>query len=91
MLVQKDKVVSIHYTLKDKDGKIIDTSSGRDPLTYLHGNGNLIPGMEEGLEGTEEYGEKSFWLTLFHPNVLGMLLVLLIAAFAVFTLGGKAQ
>ncbi|HLF34467.1 MAG TPA: peptidylprolyl isomerase [Cyclobacteriaceae bacterium] len=57
MRIQKDKVVSIHYTLKDKEGNILDTSSGREPLTYLHGNGNLISGMEEGLEGKSS-GEK---------------------------------
>jgi FKBP-type peptidyl-prolyl cis-trans isomerase SlyD len=57
MRIQKDKVVSIHYTLKDKEGNILDTSSGREPLTYIHGNGNLISGMEEGLEGKSS-GEK---------------------------------
>jgi FKBP-type peptidyl-prolyl cis-trans isomerase SlyD len=51
MQITKDKVASIHYTLRDGDGNILDTSSGREPLTYLQGSGNLIPGMEEGLEG----------------------------------------
>lgn len=51
MTVTKDSVVSIHYTLKDNDGNILDSSSGRDPLNYIHGRGNLIPGMEEGIEG----------------------------------------
>ena len=51
MQITKHKVASIHYTLTDNDGKILDSSSGREPLTYLHGMGNLIPGMEEGLEG----------------------------------------
>lgn len=45
----------------------------------------------EGLEGTPEAGELSFWLTVFHPNVMGMILVLLIAAFAMFALSGKAS
>lgn len=36
---------------------MIDTSEGREPLQYLHGAGNLIPGMEEGLEGKSK-GEK---------------------------------
>ncbi|MGB7160508.1 MAG: peptidylprolyl isomerase [Tepidisphaeraceae bacterium] len=49
--IGKDKVVSIDYTLKDGAGKVIDSSEGRDPLTYLHGHGGLIPGMEKGLEG----------------------------------------
>ena len=60
--------------------------------TFMEDKG-AVEGLEEGegLQGTEEYGEKAFWLTFFHPNVLGMLLVLLIAAFAMFTLGGKAK
>ena len=51
MQVEKNKVVSIHYTLKDNEGNTLDSSEGRDPLNYIHGNGNLIAGMEEGLEG----------------------------------------
>lgn len=51
MHITKNTVASIHYTLTDNEGKILDSSSGREPLTYLHGAGNLIPGMEEGLEG----------------------------------------
>lgn len=57
MIISKDAVVSIHYTLRDNDGNIIDSSSGKDPLHYLHGRGNLIIGMEEGLEGKGN-GEK---------------------------------
>ena len=51
MQITKNKVASIDYTLRDGDGNILDTSSGREPLTYLQGAGNLIMGMEEGLEG----------------------------------------
>lgn len=51
MQITKNKVAAIHYTLRDKEGTIIDSSEGRDPLHYLHGAGNLIQGMEEGLEG----------------------------------------
>ncbi len=51
MEISKNKVASIHYTLKNKKGEIIDSSSGKEPLTYLQGASNLIPGMEEGLEG----------------------------------------
>jgi FKBP-type peptidyl-prolyl cis-trans isomerase SlyD len=60
--VSKDKVVSIDYTLTNGAGDVIDSSKGRDPLTYLHGHGGLIPGMERGLEG-KSAGE-SFRLTL---------------------------
>lgn len=57
MVISKNKVASIHYTLRDNEGTVIDTSEGREPLQYLHGAGNLIPGMEEGLEGKSK-GEK---------------------------------
>jgi FKBP-type peptidyl-prolyl cis-trans isomerase SlyD len=45
------KVVSIHYTLKDEDGAVIDSSEGAEPLSYLHGAGNIIPGLEQALAG----------------------------------------
>jgi FKBP-type peptidyl-prolyl cis-trans isomerase SlyD len=51
MQITKNKVAAIHYTLRDNEGTIIDSSEGREPLHYLHGAGNLIMGMEEGLEG----------------------------------------
>lgn len=54
MKISKHKVAAIHYTLKDNTGKVLDSSEGHEPLYYLHGEGNLIPGMEEGLEGKEK-------------------------------------
>jgi len=51
MKIEKNKVVTIDYTLTDNDGKVIDSSQGREPLTYLHGTGALIPGLENELEG----------------------------------------
>lgn len=57
MIISKNTVATIHYTLRDNEGTIIDSSEGKDPLVYLHGAGNLIPGMEEGLEGKAK-GEK---------------------------------
>jgi len=51
MQISNNKVAAIHYTLRDDAGNVLDSSEGRDPLYYLHGKGNLIPGMEEGLEG----------------------------------------
>lgn len=51
MQITKNKVAAIHYTLRDNEGTVIDSSEGREPLYYLHGAGNLIAGMEEGLEG----------------------------------------
>ena len=51
MHVAKDKIVSIDYTLTDAGGEVIDSSQGQEPLTYLHGAGNIIPGLEQALEG----------------------------------------
>ncbi len=44
-------VVTIHYTLTDDKGTVIDSSSGSDPLEYLHGHGNIVPGLERELAG----------------------------------------
>jgi len=57
MKIAHEKVVSIHYTLTNKEGTVLDSSSGSDPLAYLHGFGNIIPGLENALEGKEK-GEK---------------------------------
>lgn len=51
MKITKDKVVAIHYKLTNNEGEVLDSSEGRDPLVYIHGHGNLIIGMEEGVEG----------------------------------------
>ncbi len=54
MQVAADKVVLIHYTLKDDSGKVLDTSSGSDPLAYIQGHGNLVAGLEKALEGKDQ-------------------------------------
>jgi len=54
MSIQKDKVVAINYTLTNNAGQVIDSSEGRDPLQYIHGNGHLIAGLEEALEGKQQ-------------------------------------
>jgi FKBP-type peptidyl-prolyl cis-trans isomerase SlyD len=51
MTIGPKTVVSIDYTLKDDAGEVIDSSSGREPLAYLHGVGNLVPGLEKALDG----------------------------------------
>lgn len=51
MKIAHEKVVSIHYTLTSSDGTVLDSSSGSHPLAYLHGFGNIIPGLESALEG----------------------------------------
>lgn len=51
MSVSKDKVVFIHYTLRDAGGQVLDSNVGDEALAYLHGHGNLIAGLEQALEG----------------------------------------
>jgi FKBP-type peptidyl-prolyl cis-trans isomerase SlyD len=46
-------VVSLDYDLTDEEGMLLDSSNDEGPLTYLHGFGNLIPGLEKALEGAE--------------------------------------
>ena len=47
----------MHYTLKDEKGVTLDTSDGRDPLAYIQGIGNIIPGLEKEMEG-KQVGDK---------------------------------
>ena len=49
MTISDNKVVQMHYELKNDDGIVLDSSKGKEPLAYLHGNGNLIPGLEKEL------------------------------------------
>ncbi|MCF8465059.1 MAG: peptidylprolyl isomerase [Flavobacteriales bacterium] len=51
MTITENKVVLIHYTLKDASGEILDSSEGHDPLAFIQGIGNIIPGLEEALAG----------------------------------------
>lgn len=51
MQATQDSVVSIHYVLRDTEGEIIDQSAEGQPLAYLHGHGNIVPGLEEAIEG----------------------------------------
>lgn len=51
MQIEKNKVATIEYTLKNNDGDVLDTSEGNDPMTYIQGIGNLIPGLEDALAG----------------------------------------
>jgi FKBP-type peptidyl-prolyl cis-trans isomerase SlyD len=51
MKVAEHTVVSIEYTLTDDLGEVLDESEDGDPLVYLHGAGNIIPGLESALDG----------------------------------------
>lgn len=57
MQVADNKVVKIHYTLKNEAGEVLDSSENREPLSYIHGQGNIIPGLEKALTGEESGAE----------------------------------
>jgi FKBP-type peptidyl-prolyl cis-trans isomerase SlyD len=72
MNIEDKKVVSFHYTLTNQDGQQLESSREGEPLSYLHGARNIIPGLEKALEGraagdqfvvtvepAEAYGERN--------------------------------
>jgi len=72
MNIEDKKVVTFHYTLRDEHGKQLESSREGDPMTYLHGAGNIIPGLEKAMAGkaagdqfeinvepAEAYGERN--------------------------------
>jgi FKBP-type peptidyl-prolyl cis-trans isomerase SlyD len=57
MQIAERTVASFHYTLTDDAGQVIDSSAGREPLAYLHGNGQIVPGLEKAMAG-RQVGDK---------------------------------
>lgn len=57
MQIGAKKAVTLHYTLRDDAGTVLDSSEGRSPLTYLHGEGNIVPGLEKALDGKQSGDE----------------------------------
>lgn len=51
MEIADARIASIHYTLTDDSGQVIDRSPEQQPLSYFHGAGNIIPGLEKALDG----------------------------------------
>lgn len=57
MNISKNCIVILNYTLTDDENETLDTSVGGEPLVYLHGAQNIIPGLEQALEGKKK-GDK---------------------------------
>jgi FKBP-type peptidyl-prolyl cis-trans isomerase 2 len=57
-VVKDGMLVSFDYTLTGTDGKVIETSKGKEPLKYVHGQKTMIPGLEKELNGMKVGGEK---------------------------------
>ncbi|MCK8045549.1 peptidylprolyl isomerase [Shewanella sp. 1CM18E] len=53
MSIKNDSVVQFNYTLRDEQGEVLETNEGLDPIAYLHGHSNMMPGVEDALEGKE--------------------------------------
>ena len=51
MSIKDNSAVSFHYSLTDDEGQQLDSSAGKEPMAYLHGAGNIIPGLENALTG----------------------------------------
>lgn len=51
MQIADQKVASFHYTLTNDAGDVIDSSRERGPMSYLHGAGNIVPGLEKAMKG----------------------------------------
>ncbi len=75
------RVLSFHYTLTDAVGKILDSSEGRGPLSFIEGSGQIIPGLENQLSklkagdkreikvaAADAYGQKDHQLILKAPK-----------------------
>ena len=58
--IGEKRVVTLHYTLKSSTGEVIDSSVGSDPLTYLHGGGEMVPGFEKALTGKKAGDKHAF-------------------------------
>jgi FKBP-type peptidyl-prolyl cis-trans isomerase SlyD len=57
MMIEKGKTVSINYKLT-VDGKVVDSSEGKEPLKYVQGEGRIISGLENALEGMQKGDKK---------------------------------
>lgn len=53
MIISENAAVLFHYTLTDGEGNQLDSSKGKEPLAYLHGHKNIIPGLEQAMEGKQ--------------------------------------
>ena len=50
-MIQDGKVVTMTYTLKDSEGEVLDEAGVNDAFVYLHGGGQIVPGLEKALQG----------------------------------------
>jgi FKBP-type peptidyl-prolyl cis-trans isomerase SlyD len=51
MEIANDRAVLIHYTVSTSSGEVVDSSQGEEPLAYIQGQGDIVPGLEQALLG----------------------------------------
>lgn len=59
MAIAENKVVKLHYKGTFSDGTVFDSSEGREPLSFIFGQGMVVPGLEKGIEGLNEGDKKT--------------------------------
>ena len=69
MQIEQDKVVSFHYTLSKVDGDQLESSEKTEPMTYLHGQDNILKALEYAMGG-KQAGDK-FQVTLAPAEAYG--------------------
>lgn len=55
----KKQIISVHYTLKNKEGEVLDSSGDGEPLHFLEGSNQIIPGLEKAIKGLKKGEKKS--------------------------------
>ena len=61
LAVERDRVVQLHYTIRDEDGAAVEQSHADEPLAILHGHGNVLPAIEQALVGRHAGDRLADW------------------------------
>jgi FKBP-type peptidyl-prolyl cis-trans isomerase SlyD len=58
-VVKEGSIVALEYTLTDESGNVIESSKGKNPMVYVHGQGQIVPGLEKALTGMKVGEQKT--------------------------------
>jgi FKBP-type peptidyl-prolyl cis-trans isomerase SlyD len=56
--IREGSQVALEYTLSDDTGTVIESNKGKPPMSYIHGQSQIIPGLEKELSGMKVGEEK---------------------------------
>ena len=56
--IREGSQVALEYTLSDEAGTVIESNKGKQPMSYIHGKSQIIPGLEKELSGMKVGEEK---------------------------------